>query len=273
MRSLVGERTAWPAKKKVPLRIITLAAINKREPRKDTNMGTNKTIDVLIVGAGPTGLTLAYQLRRLGLSFRIIEKNATRSSTSKAIGLQYRVSEVLTWMGLFDRFRTQGVAGTGINFFANGERMLHLRLDQLDNTSGQGAFAPESIVIPQSVTEGLLIDALHEQGVAIEYCTTFVSFTQDADRVIARLKTDDGEELIEARYLVSCEGAHSLIRKQAGIAFEGKYLIRPDGYVGLFQRPLDEYALRSYMTKLFTADALEVAFAAPELGAPLGNRA
>jgi 2-polyprenyl-6-methoxyphenol hydroxylase-like FAD-dependent oxidoreductase len=185
-------------------------------------MNPTKNIDVLIVGAGPTGLALGYQLRRLGLSFRIIEKNATPSTTSKAIGLQYRVSEVLTWMGLFDRFRAKGVAGTGINFFANGERMLHLRLDQLDGTSGRGAFAPASIVIPQSVTEGLLIDALSEQGVTVEYCTAFVSFSQDADHVISRLQADGREELVESRYLVSCEGAHSLIRKQAGISFEGK---------------------------------------------------
>lgn len=185
-------------------------------------MNPTKTIDMLIVGAGPTGLALAYQLRRLGVSFRIIEKNATPSSTSKAIGLQYRVSEVLTWMGLFERFRAKGVAGTGINFFANGERMLHLRLDQLNGTSGRGAFTPASIVIPQSVTEGLLLDALSEQDVTVEYCTAFVSFTQDTERVIARLQNDEGEELVEARYLVSCEGAHSLIRKQAGISFVGK---------------------------------------------------
>lgn len=66
-------------------------------------MNRANTIDVLIVGAGPTGLTLACQLRRLGVDFRIIDKNQEPSTTSKTIGLQYRVSEVLTWMGLFDR--------------------------------------------------------------------------------------------------------------------------------------------------------------------------
>src|SRR3954468_8184551 len=113
-------------------------------------MQTNKTIDALIVGAGPTGLALANQLRRLGVSFRIIEKNATPSTTSKAIGLQYRVSELLTWMGLFERFRARSVAGTGISFSAGGQQLLHLRLDRLDGMSGTGAFAPQSIIIPQS---------------------------------------------------------------------------------------------------------------------------
>jgi 2-polyprenyl-6-methoxyphenol hydroxylase-like FAD-dependent oxidoreductase len=186
-------------------------------------MGQATNIDVLIVGAGPTGLALAYQLRRLDISFRIVDKNPAPSSTSKAIGLQYRVSEVLTWMGLFERFRAKGVRGNGIHFYANGEHLLELRLDRLSGMSGQGAFEPQSIVIPQSATEGLLIDGLRERGVEIERSTAFVAFTQDADRVVSRIQGADGEEqLIESRYLVSCEGAHSLIRKQAGIAFAGK---------------------------------------------------
>src|SRR5262245_13962911 len=104
-------------------------------------------IDVLIVGAGPTGLALADQLRRLGISFRSVDKNPTPSTTSKAIGLQYRVSEVLAWMGLFERFRARSVKGTGIHFYANGEHLLELRLDRLNGMSGQGAFEPQSIVL------------------------------------------------------------------------------------------------------------------------------
>jgi 4,5-epoxidase len=185
-------------------------------------METSKNIDVLIVGAGPTGLALAYQLRRLGLSFRIVEKNPAASTTSKAIGLQYRVSELLTWMGLFERFQAKGVSGAGLRFSANGRQMLHMPLERLSGMSGRGAFAPQGIIIPQSETEGLLIDALRAQSVAVEYHTAFVSFTQDADRVVSQLQTESGAELIESRYLVSCEGAHSLIRKQAGISFVGK---------------------------------------------------
>ena len=186
-------------------------------------MDPTKVTDVLVVGAGPTGLALAYQLRRLGVNFRIIEKNPEPSTTSKAIGLQYRVSEVLTWMGLFDRFLARGVTGTGLNFYASGERILHLRLDRLDGMSGRGAFEPQSIVIPQSVTEALLIEALGECGVEVERSTTFVGFTQDNDRVISRIRGSDGvEELVESRYLVSCEGPPSVIRKQAGLSFAGK---------------------------------------------------
>jgi 2-polyprenyl-6-methoxyphenol hydroxylase-like FAD-dependent oxidoreductase len=186
-------------------------------------MNLTKTVDVLIVGAGPTGLTLAYQLRRLGVSFRIIDKSPAPSTTSKAIGLQYRVSEVLTWMGLFDRFLARGVMGTGVNFYASGEQILHLKLDRLHGMSGSGAFEPKSLVVPQSVTEALLIKALGERGVEVERGVTFVEFTQDDENVTSRVRrADGGEERVESRYLVSCEGPHSLIRKQAGLSFEGK---------------------------------------------------
>ena len=186
-------------------------------------MNLAKTVDVLIVGAGPTGLTLAYQLRRLGVSFRIIDKSPAPSTTSKAIGLQYRVSEVLTWMGLFDRFLARGVMGTGVNFYASGEQILHLKLDRLYGMSGSGAFEPKSLVVPQSVTEALLIEALGERGVDVERGVTFVEFTQDDENVTSRVRrADGGEERVESRYLVSCEGPHSLIRKQAGLSFEGK---------------------------------------------------
>ncbi len=186
-------------------------------------MNLTKTDDVLIVGAGPTGLTLAYQLRRLGVSFRIIDKSSAPSTTSKAIGLQYRVSEVLTWMGLFDRFLARGVMGTGVNFYANGEQILYLKLDRLYGMSGSGAFEPKSLVVPQSVTEALLIEALGERGVEVERGVTFVEFMQDDEHVVTRVRrADGGEERVESRYLVSCEGPHSLIRKQAGLSFEGK---------------------------------------------------
>ena len=186
-------------------------------------MNRAKTTDVLIVGAGPTGLTLACQLRRLGVDFRIIDKNRGPSTTSKAIGLQYRVSEVLTWMGLFDRFLSRGVTGTGVSFYAGGEQILHLKLDRLHGMSGKGAFEPKGIVLPQSVTESLLIEALGERGVEVERGTTFVGFKQDHDGVVSRvLRPDGGEEIVASRYLVGCEGPHSVIRKQAGLSFEGK---------------------------------------------------
>ncbi|HET7478737.1 MAG TPA: FAD-dependent oxidoreductase, partial [Rubrobacteraceae bacterium] len=194
---------------------------DEKTMRKETK-ATGRT-DVLIVGAGPTGLTLAYQLKRLGVDFRIVDKNPEPSTTSKAIGLQYRVSEVLAWMGLAERFLARSATSQKVNMYVGGERILQLKLSVLDMRGGQDAFVPRMMIIPQSETEALLIGALEEHGGHIERGTVFLGFEQNRDRVVSRLRYPDGsEERIESRYLVSCEGAHSIVRKQSGISFAGE---------------------------------------------------
>jgi 2-polyprenyl-6-methoxyphenol hydroxylase-like FAD-dependent oxidoreductase len=182
------------------------------------------TTDVLIVGAGPTGLALACQLCGQGIGFRILDKNARASTTSKALALQYRVSEVLACMGIADRFLARAATWEGgVTFHANDNEFLRLRMNSLGRRTGKDAFAPRLLVLPQSETEGLLEEVLRERGGQVERDTTFVDFTQDSDRVVSRIQRPDGsEESIESKYLVSCEGAHSIIRKQAGFAFTGK---------------------------------------------------
>ncbi len=186
-------------------------------------MENTERTDVLVVGAGPTGLTLAYQLKRLGVDFRIIDKNPKPSTTSKAIGLQYRVSEVLSWMGLAEKFLARSATSQKVNMYAGGEHVLQLNLGGLDTGIGKDAFAPRMMMIPQSETEALLIEALEEQGGHVERGAAFLGFEQDDERVVSHIQRADGSaELIESRYLVSCEGAHSLVRKQAGISFAGE---------------------------------------------------
>lgn len=180
--------------------------------------------EVLIVGAGPTGLVLAGQLARLGVTFRLIDKNPHRSTTSKAIGLQYRVSEVLDWMGLTEQFRTRGVTLTsGVSCYVKGAKLLTLRPGRLNARVGRDAFVPRALIIPQSETEAILGESLCEHGGRVEWGTGFVDFNQVLDGVVSRLRRTDGTEtVVHSQYLVSCEGAHSLIRKQAGFSFEGK---------------------------------------------------
>ena len=102
--------------------------------------------DVLIVGAGPSGLALAYQLRRMGIDFRIVDKNPAPSTTSKALGLQYRVSEVLAWLGLVDRFLERGnpIDGT-VNMYAGKQRILQVSMGSLVREGARDAFAPRPI--------------------------------------------------------------------------------------------------------------------------------
>ncbi|MGH8883690.1 MAG: FAD-dependent monooxygenase [Egibacteraceae bacterium] len=104
-------------------------------------------------GRAPTGLALACQLRRLGVAVRIVDQNPAPSSTSKAIGLQYRVSEVLALMGVVDRFIAKGETSAGVNISTGGRRVLTLRLDGMEHKAGQDAFVPRVIILPQPETD------------------------------------------------------------------------------------------------------------------------
>jgi 2-polyprenyl-6-methoxyphenol hydroxylase-like FAD-dependent oxidoreductase len=180
-------------------------------------------LDVLIVGAGPTGLALAAHCLRQGLRIRLVDKQPHPSTTSKAIGLQYRVSEILACMGVVDRFIEQGGSPTTVNMYAGGKRLLSLDFRGFGVKGGKDAFAPRAIMIPQSQTESLLGDLVRERGGQVEWDTEFVDFSQDAEQVVSRLRhSEGGETQVVSKYLVSCEGAHSQIRKQAGLSFAGK---------------------------------------------------
>ncbi len=185
-------------------------------------MNANQT-EILVIGAGPTGLTLACLCHRLGLDTRIIDKNSGPSKTSKAIGLQYRVSEILALMGVADRFVKAGGSPTPVNIYHGSRKLVTFNFDLGNRQSGKEAFAPRPILIPQSETERLLGDLLRERGGTIEWNTEWVDFFQDVDSVRSRLRLADGsEEWISSKYLISCEGAHSAVRKQANILFKGK---------------------------------------------------
>jgi 2-polyprenyl-6-methoxyphenol hydroxylase-like FAD-dependent oxidoreductase len=180
-------------------------------------------LELLIVGAGPTGLTLACLCRQLGINLRIIDKNPGPSTTSKAIGLQYRISEVLAYMGIVERFFERGSSPTPVNVYEGTRRLVRFQFDLAGRQNGRDAFRPRPIMLPQSETESLLGGLLRQRGGEIEWSTEFLNFHQDASRVISKVRRGDGsEEEIISIWLVSCEGAHSTVRKHAGIAFEGK---------------------------------------------------
>lgn len=112
--------------------------------------------EVLVVGAGATGLTVACQLRRLGVSVRIVDKKAGFSATSKAIGLQHRVSDILACMGVADRSLAKGNTLIAVNIFVRDRRLVQLKFVASGTETGWDAFQPRAIVIPQNETERLL---------------------------------------------------------------------------------------------------------------------
>jgi 2-polyprenyl-6-methoxyphenol hydroxylase-like FAD-dependent oxidoreductase len=179
--------------------------------------------EVLIAGAGPVGLSLALELQRFGIRFRIVEKKAERSTTSKALGLQPRLSEVFAILGIAGKFFARGFDGVrALNLRTSTKKLLTIELQFSPNLAGRDACQPRMIMIPQSVTEEILETSLAERGDGVERRRELIGFTQTPDAVSAVIRHEDGaEETVRAKFLVSCEGAHSVARKQAGLSFTG----------------------------------------------------
>src|SRR5229473_2418997 len=175
--------------------------------------------DVLIVGAGPTGLVLALWLARLGVRVRIIDKTAEPGTTSRALGVQARTLELYSQIGLADAVVERGRKGTAVNLWVAGKRVAHAVFG--DMGSGISPF-PYALIFSQDEHERLLIDRLAETGVKVERQTDFLGFAETADGLHARLKRPDGtEETFHVVFLAGCDGAHSAVRDALGIAFPG----------------------------------------------------
>ena len=179
--------------------------------------------EVLIVGAGPVGLAFALELQRFGVRFRIVEKKAQRSATSKALGLQPRVSEVFAILGMKAEFEARGFSDVrAVNFHSGTKKLLTIALPATLGQAGRDACEPRLLIIPQSETEEILERTLEARGHSVERRRELISFDQQPDAVLAVVRSEEGEtETIAAQFLVSCEGARSAVRKQGGFSFVG----------------------------------------------------
>ncbi|MGV9316893.1 FAD-dependent monooxygenase [Streptomyces sp. NPDC003691] len=170
---------------------------------------------VLVVGAGPVGLTAAGELRRRGVPCRIVDQLPEPLPYAKAIGIQPRTLELWDRMGLVREILDAAVPLRGQLTFADGAERDRTEL-ALPPGEPYGFAA-----LPQYETERILATRLARYGTRVERGTRLVSFTQDPDGVTGLLATPEGEEEIRTGYLVGCDGAHSTVRKGLGLAFEG----------------------------------------------------
>ncbi len=177
------------------------------------------TTEVLIVGAGPTGLVLALWLAKQGVRPRIIDKSAASETTSRALAVQARTLELYRQLDLADDAIDAGHKSPGVNFWVRGERKAHLAFG---DAGADLTPYPFVLMFPQDQHERLLIDRLAKMGIAVERETEMVSFEERDDAVAARLRRPDGsEEVCDAKYLAGCDGARSITRHTIGAQFPG----------------------------------------------------
>ncbi|WP_371502430.1 FAD-dependent monooxygenase [Kitasatospora sp. NBC_00374] len=171
--------------------------------------------DVLVVGAGPVGLTAAAELRRRGVDCRIVDRLPAPQMYAKAVGVQPRTLELWDAMGLVREALDEAVPMLGQLMFVNGRPGPRIELELPDDVPYRFA------ALPQYTTERLLTEHLAGYGTTVERGSELTGLEQDADHVRASLDTRAGPEEVLARYVVGCDGAHSRVRRAAGIGFEG----------------------------------------------------
>ena len=175
--------------------------------------------DVLVVGAGPTGLMLANQLVRRGVRVLIIDRHAGPSLQTRALGVQARTLEIYAKLGIADRALELGKRGTGADIWAQGRRMARVPLSEAGQSETPYPFI---LILGQDDNERIMGDKLRELGVSVQWNTELVGLAQDSGQVIATLKEPDGTNReIRAAWVGGCDGAHSAVRELCGITFPG----------------------------------------------------
>jgi 2-polyprenyl-6-methoxyphenol hydroxylase-like FAD-dependent oxidoreductase len=182
-------------------------------------MPSAKPTEVLIVGAGPTGLVLALWLVRLGVAVRIVDKTAEPGTTSRALAVQARTLEFYRQLGLADAVVARGREVSAARLWVAGRQVARAVFG--DMGAGISPY-PYAFIFPQDEHERLLIDRLRAAGVPVERETELAGFGEHGDRIVARLKRADGRmDACEAAFIAGCDGAHSAVRETLSIGFGG----------------------------------------------------
>ena len=175
--------------------------------------------DVLIVGAGPSGLALALWLTHFGVNVRIVDKVAEPGTTSRALAVHARILEFYDQLGLAREIAGRGLKMASATLWVGGKPKGHLVFGDL----GEGISPfPYALIFPQDEHERLLIERLAGLGVAVERPTELVGFEDRGAHVVARLRPPGGpEEVVETAFLAGCDGAHSVVREALKVGFPG----------------------------------------------------
>ena len=176
-------------------------------------------VDVLIVGAGPTGLMLANQLGRRGVRAMIIDRHGGPAQQTRAMAVQARTLEIYAKLGIAERALELGTRGTGANIWAGGRRTARVPVGEI----GQGLSPfPYILLLGQDDNERILGDRLRDWDIAVEWRTELIALEQRPDGVEVTLKQPDGTlRSVTTAYVAGCDGARSAVRELSGITFPG----------------------------------------------------
>lgn len=181
--------------------------------------------EVLIVGAGPTGLMMACQLAVHQISFRIIDKNNTPSQNSGALIVQARTLEIFEQLGIADEAISEGIVADMVEVLYNGTRIAGTSIKDIGQNLSQFPFL---LMLEQSKTEKLLLKFLEERGFFVERNVMFKRFSDDGSIITTDVMMPDGsEQTIDSKYLIGADGSKSAIRSFLSIPFSGKSYSQP----------------------------------------------
>ena len=175
--------------------------------------------DVLIVGAGPTGLVLALWLQAQGVSVRIIDKTSAPGTTSRAMVVHARTLELYRQLGMADAVAAAGHPSRVVNMWARGKRRAQI---DMRDFGGDITPYPYLLIFPQDHHESFLCDQLAARGLTIERNTELLDAKDEGDQVTATLRGPDGKtQTCTTRFMVGADGAASTVRKGLGGKFKG----------------------------------------------------
>lgn len=179
---------------------------------------------VLVIGAGPVGLTMAAELARYGTPVRIIDRLPTRTTQSRALAVWPRTLELLDAAGCADAFIATGLRADAVSIHVGKATLARIPFGTIASAFNY------LLMIPQSETERLLEEYFGTFGKTVERETELTDFVNRDDGVSCTLRHAGGRvETLDAAWLIGCDGAHSFVRSKLGLAFEGDTL--PTGFV------------------------------------------
>ncbi len=201
-------------------------------------------IPVLIVGAGPTGLMMAYELARHGIAFRIIDKKAEQTKNSNAAALQTRTLEIFKQIGIADEFFRVGQPCKSLHFYDRGKEFASAKLNDLNSIYHC------ILALPQAATEKILNKKLADLHHQVERSRELTEVKINLNDIEAVVRHEDGVvETIRCQWLLGCDGAHSTVREKCRFKFPGNDL--PEQFV-VADSVMDSF-LRSDEIHIFTA--------------------